>query len=258
MYSVRYYNGITNRVLWFLHHYLWDTARSPVFDADTYRSWEAFRDVNRAFAEVLAEEGSNLGGSPAYLVQDYQLSLVPQMLRELRPQAKIAHFSHIPFAGQRYIRIMPNMMRRELFAGLLGADVVGFQSEAWAQNFLLGCRAVAGATVDLRRQIVRWQNRTVRVGVYPIAIDAKGLREEAKAREVRAAHRRLVRWREDAKVILRVDRTDLSKNIIRGFLAFEAFIREVSEAMVDTGAGTSAPAVDFRAIAARHGIEFLG
>ncbi|HEY1331874.1 MAG TPA: trehalose-6-phosphate synthase [Actinomycetota bacterium] len=225
----RYYNGITNRVLWFLHHYLWDTARTPVFDLDTYRSWDAFRDVNQAFAEALAEEGGHLGGSPAYLVQDYQLSLVPDMLRRLNRDAAIVHFSHIPFAGPRYIRMMPEVMRLELFEGLLGADVLGFHSDTWAQNFLLGCRSIPGAAVDPRRRAIRWRDRTVRVGVYPIAIDARGLKEETKRPEVRAARRALTRWREDSRVIVRVDRTDLSKNIIRGFLAFEEMIREHPE-----------------------------
>src|SRR5439155_15175938 len=92
----RYYNGISNRVLWFLHHYLWNLARGPRFDADTRRSWLAYRRINESFAEALHEEGRELPGSPAYLVQDYHLALVPAMLRRREPAARVAHFSHIP------------------------------------------------------------------------------------------------------------------------------------------------------------------
>ncbi|HEX9311256.1 MAG TPA: trehalose-6-phosphate synthase [Actinomycetota bacterium] len=220
----RYYNGISNRVLWFVHHALWDLPRMPRWDRATDRAWAAYRRVNEAFAEALAEEGPPPKAEPAYLVQDYHLSLVPALLRARRPDARIAHFSHIPFAGPEYFRTLPTAMRGELLSGLLGADVVGFHSERWAENFMRCCRDLPGATVGLRERFVRWRGRRVLVRLYPISVDPAALKEQAASEEVAAAERRIGRWLGGARLILRVDRTDLSKNILRGFLAFEEFL----------------------------------
>jgi trehalose 6-phosphate synthase len=220
----RYYNGWTNHVLWFLHHYLWDTPRTPQFGAETETAWDAFVEVNRAFAAAMAEEGDAQGGRCAFLVQDYHLSLVPAMLKELRPGARIAHFSHIPFAGPSYLRILPERMRSRLLAGLLGADVIGFHAPEWAERFLLSCRLLDGARVDVRRRLVRWEGREVRVRVYPIGLDEPALEQEAARPDVIEAERRIAAWRGDAKLLLRVDRAELAKNILRGFLAFDRFL----------------------------------
>jgi len=220
----RYYNGISNRVLWFVHHALWDLPRMPRWDRATDRAWAAYRQVNGSFAEALAEEGAPGEPEPAYLVQDYHLSLVPALLRARRPRARIAHFSHIPFAGPEYFRTLPTAMREELLSGLLGADVVGFHTEGWAENFMRCCRGLPGATVNHRDRSVRWQGRRILVRLYPISVDAAALKEQAASEEVAAAERRIGRWLGGARLVLRVDRTDLSKNILRGFLAFEEFI----------------------------------
>jgi trehalose 6-phosphate synthase len=225
----RFYNGISNRILWFLHHYLWETATMPRFDDQTRRAWEAYRQVNRGFADALAEEGDAMTSPPAYLVQDYHLALVPSMLRVSRPGARIAHFSHTPFAGPNYFRILPRPIREELLAGLLGADVLGFQSPTWAENFLLSCRSLPGAKVDLRRRAVTWNDRRTHVRVHPISIDAGQLKEEARSDAVRDAKRRLTGWLENNRLILRVDRAEPSKNILRGFLAYGAFLRRYSQ-----------------------------
>ena len=225
----RYYNEISNRVLWFVHHYLWDVARVPRFDEEIYRSWQAYRQVNEAFAQALLEETASFGTQPAFLVQDYHLSLVPAMLRELKPDARISHFSHIPFAGPSYFRILPSTLRRELLAGLLGADVVGFQSQTWADNFLLCCRSLTDARVDLHHRRVRWAGREIRVRVFPISVDTQALETLSRTEASHRAARRLARVRGEGKLILRVDRTELSKNILRGFLAYEAFLKSRPE-----------------------------
>lgn len=224
----RFYNGISNRVLWFLHHLLWDIPRAPRFDQVTEEAWEAYVQINRAFAEAMAEEGEG-GDQAVYLVQDYHLSLVPAMLRELRPGARIAHFSHIPFADAGYLRVLPGPIREALVEGLLGADVVGFQARAWAWNFLRSCQAATSARVDFRHRTVHWEDRQVRVGVYPISIDVESMRKAAVEDEVSRAARKVLRWRGDRKLLLRVDRAELSKNIVRGFHAYEAFLRDRPE-----------------------------
>jgi trehalose 6-phosphate synthase len=220
-----YYNEVANRLLWFVHHYLWDTVRSPVFDRATANAWEDYVAVNRSFAEALAE----IPGDPPFLIQDYHLSLVPRFLRELRPDARINHFSHTPFAGSTYLRILPAPIRDALLRGLLGADVLGFQTGQWAENFLFSVRALPGARVDLARSRVTIDGRQVLVRVYPISVEASHLRELAHTTEVKALRRALSRQLGDRSLLLRVDRLELTKNISRGFLAYEAFLRESPE-----------------------------
>ncbi|HWO69591.1 MAG TPA: trehalose-6-phosphate synthase [Actinomycetota bacterium] len=225
----RYYNGVANGMLWFVHHYLWDTVRSPVFDEETEENWQAYVEVNRRFAEALAEEGDRAPAEPVYLVQDYHLCLVPRFLRDLRPGALIAHFSHTPMAGPTYLRILPIRMREALLRGLLGADVLGFHSPAWAENFLMSARGVSGVRVDLPRSRITLEGREVAVRVHPISIDAGAIRRAAATPEVQALRRDLLRWRGDAQLLLRVDRLELTKNIVRGFLAFGEFLRRWPE-----------------------------
>jgi trehalose 6-phosphate synthase len=225
----RFYNRISNSVLWFLHHYLWDIPRKPRFDAEASLDWAAYRAVNESFAHALDEEGAGLRDAPAYLIQDYHLALAPELLRQRRPEARIAHFSHIPFAGPSYFRILPASIRRELLTGLLGADVLGFQAGAWADNFLLCCRALPEARVDLKRRLVRWQDRKIKVRLYPISIDIEALKARAGTAAVARARRRIRRLVGNAKLLLRVDRAELSKNILRGFQAYGAFLVEHPE-----------------------------
>ena len=217
----RYYNDVANRTLWFAYHYLWDTVHSPVFGQDTEAAWEDYIEVNRAFAETLADEP----GDPAFLIQDYHLSLVPRLLRELRPEARIAHFSHTPFAGSTYLRILPTPIREGVLRGMLGADVLGFQTGTWAENFLFSARSLSGARVDLARQRVTIDGREVLVRVYPISVEAAPLRQLAQSAEVRRIRREVSSIRGDRSLLLRVDRLELTKNIARGFLAYELFLR---------------------------------
>ncbi|MGH2661404.1 MAG: alpha,alpha-trehalose-phosphate synthase (UDP-forming) [Actinomycetota bacterium] len=217
------YNTVSNRLLWFLHHYLWDLPTVPELGLDTREAWDAYRSVNATFAQALTEEAH--GAPTDALVQDYQLSLVPAQLRERSPGTRIAHFSHVPFAGADYLRLLPETIREDLLAGLLGADLLGFQTERWAENFLGACRLLEEATVMWRRRAVRWKDRLVRVRVYPISIDAAQLRSAAQAPGVRRRRKALERWSGDRRLLLRVDRAELSKNVHRGFLAYEDFLR---------------------------------
>jgi trehalose 6-phosphate synthase len=188
-------------------------------------AWEAYVEVNRRFATAMAEEGERLGGDVRYLVQDYHLALVPRMLRELVPDALIAHFSHTSIAGATYFRMLPARIHDAILRGMLGADVLGFHATAWSENFLLSARQVSGARVDLARSRVGMEGREVFVRIHPISVDAQGMRETAASREIRSLRRELNRWRGNARLILRVDRLELTKNIVRGFRAFELFLR---------------------------------
>ena len=220
-----YYNRISNGMLWFAHHYLWDTVTSPSFGPDVDEAWEAYVDVNRRFATALAEEGGALGGDTAFLIQDYHLSLVPRMLRELVPDALIAHFSHTSIAGPTYFRMLPARIHDQVLWGLMGADVLGFHSPAWAENFLLSARQFPGARVDLARSRIVTEGREVTVRIHPISVDGRAMREEAATPRVRSLRHSLNRWRDNNRLILRVDRLELTKNVVRGFQAYELFLR---------------------------------
>jgi trehalose 6-phosphate synthase len=224
-----YYNYVSNGVMWFAYHYLWDNVHAPVWDTDTESAWSRYEAVNRAFAQALAAEAKRLPQPTAFLVQDYHLSLVPRMLRELAPEALISHFSHTPIAGPTYFRILPTQMRRSIISGMLGADVLGFHSEAWAENFLMSARYAPGTRVDLARYRATRDGRETIARVHPMSVDAAAIRATANSPEVEAMRRELEAWRGDAKLILRVDRFELTKNILRGFLAYEGFLRRYPE-----------------------------
>jgi trehalose 6-phosphate synthase len=216
-----YYNGISNGILWFTHHFLWDIARSPTFDESTDDAWHAYEEANRAFAEVLDRSPQDA----VFLVQDYQLSLVPMYLRELRPDARIIHFSHTPFAGQTYLRMLPIGMRESLLRGLAGADVLGFQSRTWAENFLLSARSLPGAKADLRRWRLSLDGHTSLIRTFPVSVGAEGLRSIAAQPETKAIRREIRSSLGEQRLLLRVDRLEPSKNILRGFLSYELFLR---------------------------------
>jgi trehalose 6-phosphate synthase len=216
-----YYNEISNRILWFVHHSLWDIPRSPIFDEATQEAWSSYVEANRQFALALADEADR---HPVYLIQDYHLSLVPGMLRELVPNAKIVHFSHTPFAGATYLRILPVNMREAILRGLAGADVLGFQSKQWAENYLLSARSVAGSKV-LRGGRLEVDGHRAAVRAFPVAVNAHPLRETAATEEAGAVREELREWLGDRAMMLRVDRLEPSKNILRGFLGYELFLR---------------------------------
>jgi trehalose 6-phosphate synthase len=220
-----YYNYVSNGILWFANHYLWDNVHTPNWNERTEAAWECYRRVNAAFADALADEASRLPQPTAFLVQDYHLSLVPAMLRERHPEALISHFTHTPVAGPTYVRALPTQMRRELLRGLLGADVLGFHSEAWAENFLMSARYIPGARVELSRYRAMVDGHETLARVHPLSIDAAAIRQTAAQPQVAEMRRAIEEWRGDAKLILRVDRFELSKNILRGFTAYELFLR---------------------------------
>lgn len=219
------YNGVSNGMLWFAHHSLWDTVRSPTFDEGVADVWAAYERVNAAFARALAEEAGRLPGRPAFLVQDYHLALVPAMLRELEPDASIAHFSHTSFAPPSALGILPGRIAERVLFGMLGADVLGFHARRWAEHFLLDARGLPGVHADPARGRVLLAGRDVRTRIHPISVDARTLRREAASPTVLARRRELERWRGDRAMLLRVDRLELSKNIVRGFRAYELFLR---------------------------------
>ncbi|MFJ8543115.1 trehalose-6-phosphate synthase [Streptomyces sp. NPDC093586] len=211
------YNGIANSVLWFVHHMLYQTPLEPVFDAEFRRQWASYEAFNRAFAEALAEEAAE--GAVA-IVQDYHLTLVPGMLRELRPDLRIGHFSHTPWAPVDYFRMLPDDIAGQVLRGMLGADRLGFLTRRWADAFTACCDALVGGLGGTE------------IGVHGLGADGDFLRKrshEADVDERMAALREEIGTAPDGgarRTIVRVDRTELSKNIVRGLLAYRRLLAD--------------------------------
>ncbi|HEY3688161.1 MAG TPA: trehalose-6-phosphate synthase [Streptosporangiaceae bacterium] len=217
----RAYNAVANSTLWFCHHMLFDTPNKPVFDASARREWASYREYNATFADAIARDAVDRART---LVQDYHLTLAPLMLRERRPDLRIAHFSHTPWAPPDYFRLLPDDMAREVLRGILGADHVGFLTRRWAEAFMDCCAAVLDAGIDRRNGAIAYAGRVTRVGVHPLGVDGGALRERAAAPDVAAREQALRERVGDRSLIVRVDRTELSKNIVRGLAAYRELL----------------------------------
>lgn len=222
----RAYNAVANSTLWFVHHLLYDTPNRPHFDARFGREWESYQAYNEAFAMALAEEASH---GAKVMVQDYHLALVPAMLRSERPDLRVSHFSHTPWAPPEYFGLLPDEVAAELLEGILGADQAGFLTDRWAAAFMDCCESVLGARVERACRTVTHAGRTTRIGVHGLGVDGQALWARAREQDVEshmAALRRLVG---DRKLIVRIDRTELSKNIVRGLTAYREFLAAYPE-----------------------------
>ena len=225
-----YYNVISNPLLWFLQHYLWDTPRSPDITAETWKAWhEGYVTVNRLFAEEILEACSHCEQPPVIMLQDYHLYLCAGFIREKDPDALIQHFVHIPWPDPDYWRLLPMAMRRSILEGMLGNDIVGMQTPSHARSFMYTCEAyVPGAMVDYTGFSVEWNGRRTDVRSYPISVDTTAVRRAAYSKEARSHDRYLPNhWNEFT--VLRVDRAEPSKNIVRGFHAFDRFLEAHEE-----------------------------
>jgi trehalose 6-phosphate synthase len=220
----QYYSVISNPVLWFVQHYLWDLAHQPIINGRIHRAWrEGYVEVNRQVAERVVEVGRHLPNRPLVLVHDYQLYLVPKLVRQNLPGAIIQHFIHIPWPTPQYWKVLPREMRSAILHGLLGCDIVGFQSSLDVRNFLMTCEENAGLQVDEREKAVLVDGRVVYARAYPISIDVASTTRLAFSHGVMVEERKLRDWR-PKQLIVRIDRTDPSKNIVRGFLAYEKLL----------------------------------
>jgi trehalose 6-phosphate synthase len=212
-----HYNEICNRVLWPLNHYLFDLPRGPRFDYRFRVGWEHYRAVNRQFARACAD-AAEPGG--AVFVQDYHLALAPERLRHERPDLGIAHYTHCPWPDPHYFSVLPTA--RELINGMLGADLLCFEVPRWSANFLRCCAALGYVTGPA--SVRAPDGRTVRIRSYPLGVDTAGLRRAAAGPEVAARRAELERAIGDVVVLVRVDRLEPAKNLLRGLHAYEALL----------------------------------
>ena len=217
----RYYNVVANPTLWFVQHYLWDFTHEPAFESEFADAWErGYAAVNRRFAEAVLDE---LERAPDALVffHDYHLYLAPRYVREARPEVTSAHFVHIPWAQPDYWTVLPEAYRSAIHDGLLANDVVSFHTRRWRLSFLRCCDDFLGARCDYDSCArVEHGGRSVRVSAHPISVDAAEFAHLAESDAVLAEERALVARRPE-RIVLRVDRTEPSKNVVRGFRAFE-------------------------------------
>ncbi|WP_007518902.1 alpha,alpha-trehalose-phosphate synthase (UDP-forming) [Pseudofrankia saprophytica] len=274
----RAYNGVANRTLWFVLHLLFAPAAEPSFGAVFWRDWEAYEAYNAMFAEALAAEAAP---GAAVLIQDYHLTLTPGLLRKLRPDLRISHFTHTPWAPPDYFRILPDRVSRAVIGGMLGADRLGFLTARWATAFRDCARALFGDEIEiddriqiddrlpsdgespavittvpaatvpaaLGETVPIVEQRTapdeedgqgeaarpnaplghighrVRIGIHPLGVDAVALRARAAAKDVVTRAAELRELVGDRRLIVRIDRTELSKNIVRGLDAYRELLR---------------------------------
>ncbi len=232
----KYYNIVANPMLWFIQHYLWDLGRHPDIGAEEMDAWHnGYLVVNEQFGKAIVDEvrcgpdgrrrrgRAGDGGDALVLLHDYQLYCVAPQVRAACPDAFLHQFIHIPWPQSDYWRVLPGHIRDAVFEGLLGNDVVAFHTRDYARNFLRCCEDLLDLEVDARAGVVRIDGREVWVRAYPVSIDPASLRAAATSRRARSAERKLLSKRREF-LILRVDRLDLSKNIIRGFVALDRFL----------------------------------
>ena len=219
----QYYSVISNPIIWFVQHGLWDLSNAPNIGSAERAAFDGYRRVNEAFAEAIVAASSDQGEPTTVMVHDYHLYLVGELVRRERPDAFLMHFVHVPWPQPDCWRVLPAWLRNELLAGLLGNDLVAFQTERYARNFLLTCQEFLDLPVDPARGIVMVEEREVAVRWYPISVDVDQLETLAASDDVAQCQHALENIRRE-HLILRVDRTDLSKNILRGFLAFDVML----------------------------------
>jgi trehalose 6-phosphate synthase len=223
-----YYNVIANPLLWFLQHSMWDLPRAPVINRDTWQAWDqGYIAVNRLFAQEIAAQ---IKGNPArslVMLQDYHLYLAPRLIREFAPKRKptILHFIHIPWPGPEYWGVLPPAMRQSILTGLCAVDLLGFQTREDGLNFIRTCENyLPRANVNFKRGRIWYRQHATHVRDFPISIDVQALRVFASSPEVEAHQPEVLNIIGDRKLVLRVDRIEPSKNIIRGFQAFEEML----------------------------------
>jgi trehalose 6-phosphate synthase len=229
-----YYNVISNPLLWFLQHSMWDVPRSPVIDHATWQAWEeGYVAVNRLFAQAIAAHVRTASRPTLVMLQDYHLYLVARFLRQsLRPKERptTLHFVHIPWPGPEYWRILPPAMRQAILDGLCAVDLLGFQTHEDGLNFIRTCEShLPRAYTNYRRGRVWYRNHATHVRDFPISIDVGALRQLATSQEVAAYIADIKDFVEGRRLILRVDRVEPSKNIVRGFRAFGDMLKHHPE-----------------------------
>ncbi len=223
----QYYNVIANPLLWFLQHQLWDTPRAPAITRQIWNAWEdGYKAINRQFAQTVTEIIRTEERPAIVLPQDYHLYLFPHFLREMAGDfVQIQPFVHIPWPGPDAWRILPPSMREQLLTSMLASDRIGFQTEKDAFNFVQTCRFyLPDAHSRGSRDTIFIGNKEVKAFSNPISIDATHVAKLVESSEVRKLKSQIATFVGRRKLILRVDRIEPSKNILRGLDAYRTLL----------------------------------
>ncbi len=224
----RFYNIIANPMLWFIQHYLWDLSNAPDIRRHETEAFEfGYNAVNEDLARAVVDEIEEIE-RPVVMIHDYHLYTLAGLIRRARPDAFLTHFVHIPWSQSDSWRVLPSAIREDLYHGILANDIIGFHTWSYRRNFLQCCEDLLGLEVEHDAGIVRIDKREVWVRAYPLPIDPEAVKGVAGRERTEQFEAELLRRRRD-HLILRVDRADLSKNVLRGFSAFDVFLEQHPE-----------------------------
>ncbi len=203
-----YYNKMCNEIFWFVQHGLWDAAYNPIFDDQTMQAWDSYVQVNKMFAKELTNELKKTAQPAVVMLQDYHLYLAAKYIPPLDNVKKV-HFTHIPWPSPDTISVLPSRILKDVLEGLLANDLLGFHCQEYVDNFLETCKRFLDVPVKTP------------VFAFPISIDSQALFDEANLPSVEKFEKDI---NKDQRFIFRADRVEPSKNIVRGFLAFERML----------------------------------
>ena len=224
-----FYNVVANPTLWFVQHHLWGLAYAPSLDHDFHDAWaDGYVAVNRAFADAVDAELERAPGAAVFF-HDYQLYVAPRLVRARWPDATLAHFVHIPWPDADAWGVLPAGVRAAVHDGLLACDVVGFHTRRWLRNFVRSSEEIVGADWSECRDVAVHGGRRTRAVALPISVDPAEFQTLATSEAVVEAERAIEQVRPE-RLVVRVDRTDPSKNVVRGFRAFELYLEAHPEA----------------------------
>ena len=224
-----YYNHISNPLLWFLQHSMWNLPSAPVIASETWEAWESgYVEVNHMFADQIRRVLRRKPGPSLVMLQDYHLYLAAGFLRQSLPPRRrpaIMHFTHIPWPGPDYWAILPPTMRNAILEGMCAVDVLGFQTGLDAYNFLRTCDFhLPRASVKYKNRRIWYRNHASHVRAFPISIDVESLRDTAISPDCTKYTPEIEDIARENQLVLRIDRIEPSKNIVRGFQAFEEML----------------------------------
>jgi len=221
----KFYNVFCNPLLWFLQHYMWSSSRTPNIDRAVYDAWDnGYIPVNQAFAQAVIDEVAGSESPPIIMLNDYHLYLASGYIRRQHPDLIIQHFIHIPWPSPTYWQLLPNAMRQAILRSLCTTDIVGLQTKRDVNNFFYCCQSfLDDAEINYRQQTVRINEHIVQVKAYPVSIDVSGLKKLVASTRVKEYEKKLSHLCGE-QTIVRVDRVEPSKNIIRGFRAFDILL----------------------------------
>jgi trehalose 6-phosphate synthase len=226
----KYYNILCNPLLWFLQHYMWNPPYNPNVDAAVHDAWESgYIPVNQAFANAVIAEAQALEQAPIVIGHDYHLYLMPEFVRQGVPEAVIQHFVHIPWPTPQYWHMIPDYIIRRICESLCATDLLGFQTIGDVRCFLDTVEEfVPDVTVDRTSHTVARNGRTTSVKVYPISINVEEVRRIANSPRALGYENRLSADTGDVTIV-RIDRAEPNKNIVRGFRAYELMLTRYPE-----------------------------